>query len=100
MATNQTLDELDVMLLERAASNPTLPAQTAARTSRRILQHRLPRRRVEVGTTLAEAGLAMTISKVAVARIESGEHDVRVLMLERYALPLDSPITMKLEVAP
>ncbi len=100
MATNQPVDELDGMLLELSVSNPSLPARIAARTNRRILKHQLARRRVEVRMTLAEAASAMKTSKSAVARIESREHDVRRITLERYARLLEYTIKMKLEVAP
>jgi transcriptional regulator with XRE-family HTH domain len=99
MARKQPLDELDLILAERAKKNPKLPALVAARTNRRILQHQLAHRRVEIGMTQTEAGAAMKTSQSAIARLESGEHDVRMSTLERYAVVLGCAISMSLDVA-
>ena len=99
MARKRPLDDLDLILAERAKRNPELAALVAARTNRRILQHQLARRRVEVGMTQTEAGAAMKTSQSAIARLESGEHDVRMSTLERYAVVLGCAISMSLDVA-
>jgi transcriptional regulator with XRE-family HTH domain len=92
-------DDLDAVLAERALTNPEIIALVAARTSRRVLQHQLARRRVEIGMTQTEAGAAMKTSQSAIARLESGEHDVRMSTLERYAAVLGCSISMSLDVA-
>jgi ribosomal protein L39E len=99
MVRKKALDDLDLILAERAKRNPELPALVAARTNRRVLQHQLAQRRIALGMTQSDAGIAMKTSQSAIARLESGEHDVRVSTLERYAVVLGCSIVMSLDVA-
>jgi DNA-binding XRE family transcriptional regulator len=99
MRASPPADDLDRYIAERARTNRVLPARVAARTNRRILQRLLAERRVLLQLTQTEAAVLMHTSQSAIARLESGEHDVRVSTLERYAAVLGCSITMSLEEA-
>ena len=92
-------DDLDRHIAERARKNPKFPAMVAARTNRRVLQRRLAERRVALGMTQTEAAVLMSTSQSSIARLESGEHDVRVSTLERYAVVLGCSLVMTLGAA-
>jgi transcriptional regulator with XRE-family HTH domain len=62
-------------------------AEIAAR--RRTLSAELAARRVEQGLSQTEVAARMGTSQSAVARLESGDADVRLSTLERYASALD-----------
>ncbi len=64
---------------------------------RRALVGELEARRVELGLTQTEVAARMGTSQSAVARIESGEADVKLSTLERYAAVLDAAIAWRLE---
>ena len=99
MARKQAPDDLDRLIAERARKNPKFPAMVAARTNRRLLQRQLAERRAALGMTQTEAAVLMRTSQSSIARLESGEHDVRVSTLERYAGALGCSITMTLNEA-
>jgi DNA-binding XRE family transcriptional regulator len=99
MARRSAPDDLDRLIAERALKSPGLPAAVEARTSRRILQRQLAERRVALGMTQTEAAALMKTSQSSIARLESGEHDVRVSTLERYAGALGCAIVMNLASA-
>ena len=99
MARKQAPDDLDRLIAERARKNPKFPAMVAARTNRRLLQRQLAERRVALGMTQTEAAVLMSTSQSSIARLESGEHDVRVSTLERYAAALGCLIAMTLHEA-
>lgn len=92
-------DDLEALTAEWAVTNPELPARIAERTSRRILQHDLAKRRVELGLTQSEVAKRMKTSQSSIARIEAGEHDVRVATLERYAHVLGCSVDLSLRIA-
>lgn len=92
-------DDLDRHIAERARKNPKFPAMVAARTNRRVLQRQLAERRAALGMTQTEAAVLMGTSQSSIARLESGEHDVRVSTLERYAAALGCSIAMTLSEA-
>ena len=95
----QPPDDLDRLIAERSKDCPDLPARVAARTNRRLLQNQLADRRIALGLAQAEAGALMKTSQSAIARLESGEHDVRISTLERYAAVLGCSIEMNLRAA-
>ena len=99
MDRKQPLDDLDRHIAERARKNPKFPAMVAARTNRRVLQRQLAERRVALGMTQTEAAVLMRTSQSSIARLEGGEHDVRVSTLERYAAALGCSIAMTLKEA-
>ena len=99
MAPKQAPDDLDRLIAERATENPEFPAMVAARTNRCVLQRQLADRRVALGMTQTEAAVLMKTSQSSIARLESGEHDVRLGTLERYATVLRCSIQMTLGAA-
>ena len=99
MKATPPVDDLDRYIAERARTNRSLPARIAAQTNRRILQHLLAERRLLLQLTQTEAAVLMHTAQSAIARLESGEHDVRVSTLERYAAVLGCSITMSLSEA-
>ena len=96
MARKEAPDDLDRYIAERARKRPKLPAMVAARTNRRLLQRQLAERRVALGMTQTEAAVLMSTSQSSIARLESGEHDVRVSTLERYAAVLSCSLEIHL----
>lgn len=64
---------------------------------RRALVGELEQRRIELGLTQTEVAARMGTSQSAVARIESGDADVKLSTLERYAAVLDAAISWRLE---
>lgn len=99
MAEQKRLDDLDRHIADLAKTHPRLPAMVEARAGRIRLQRELAQRRVALGLTQTEAAARMKTSQSAIARIESGEHDVRLSTLERYATVLGCAIKMTLEKA-
>jgi DNA-binding XRE family transcriptional regulator len=61
------------------------------------LMRELAARRQETGLSQTEVAARMGTSQSAVARLESGEADVRTSTLERYAAALGTEITWKLQ---
>ena len=61
------------------------------------LMRELAARRQDAGLSQTEIAARMGTSKSAVARLESGEADVRASTLERYAAALGTEITWKLQ---
>jgi DNA-binding XRE family transcriptional regulator len=96
MARKPPPDDLDRHIAELAKKNPTLPAAVEARVSRRLLQRQLAERRIALGMTQTEAAALMKTSQSAIARLESGEHDVRLSTLERYAKVLNCRLSISL----
>jgi DNA-binding Xre family transcriptional regulator len=88
-----------------AASPPRLPLLPGFREMalRRMSQDRgrlikeLAARRQDAGLSQTEIAARMGTSQSAVARLESGEADVRASTLERYAAALGTEITWKLQ---
>ena len=64
---------------------------------RRALSEDLVARRVELGLSQTEVAARMGTSQSAVARLESGEADVRLSTLERYAAAVDQQLGWRLE---
>jgi ribosome-binding protein aMBF1 (putative translation factor) len=61
------------------------------------LMRELAARRQETGLSQTEVAARMGTSQSAVARLESGEADVRASTLERYAAALGTEITWKVQ---
>ncbi len=64
---------------------------------RRALARELVQCRIDLGLSQTEVAARMGTSQSAVARLESGEADVRLSTLERYASALDRTISWSLE---
>ena len=99
MARRPVLDDLDSHIAERSKKNPKLAMLVDARVARIKHQCQHAERRVALGLTQTEAAALMKTSQSAIARVESGEHDVRMSTLERYAAVLGCSIAMTLAVA-
>jgi transcriptional regulator with XRE-family HTH domain len=63
---------------------------------RRALAEELVARRVDRGLSQTEVAARMGTSQSAVARLESGQADVRLSTLERYAAALDGRLDWSL----
>jgi predicted transcriptional regulator len=64
---------------------------------RRGLADELVARRTELGLSQTEVAARMGTSQSAVARLESGETDVRLSTLERYVAALERQLDWRLE---
>ncbi len=67
---------------------------------RRALVSELVERRTELGLSQTEVAARMGTSQSAVARLESGEADVRLSTLERYAAALDRRLDWRIADRP
>jgi transcriptional regulator with XRE-family HTH domain len=67
---------------------------------RRSLAAALSAKRVELGLSQTEVAARMKTSQSAVARLESGEADLRLSTLERYAAALGQRLDWKLSLHP
>ena len=67
---------------------------------RRALTEDLVARRLELGLSQTEVAARMGTSQSAVARLESGDADVRLSTLERYAAAIDRQLGWRLERRP
>jgi transcriptional regulator with XRE-family HTH domain len=63
---------------------------------RRDFVVRLVEQRTALGLTQTEVAARMGTSQSAVARLESGDADVRISTLERYAAALDRSLELRL----
>jgi predicted transcriptional regulator len=64
---------------------PKLPGFTEMAARRRALADELVERRVSLGLSQTEVAARMGTSQSAVARLETGQADIRLSTLERYA---------------
>jgi transcriptional regulator with XRE-family HTH domain len=67
---------------------------------RRSLAAALSSRRLELGLSQTEVAARMGTSQSAVARLESGDADLRLSTLERYAAALGQRLDWKLSLRP
>jgi transcriptional regulator with XRE-family HTH domain len=77
--------------------DPVFPGFAEMARRRRDLASELVTRRAELGLTQTEVAARMGTSQSAVARLESGQADVRLSTLERYAAALDRMLDWRLE---
>ena len=73
-----------------------LPGFDEVARRRRALAETLVARRLAVGMSQTEVAARMGTSQSAVARLESGQGDVRLSSLERYAAAVDQVIDWRL----
>jgi transcriptional regulator with XRE-family HTH domain len=76
---------------------PVFPGFKEMAERRRAYVGRLVEERVSLGLTQTEVAARMGTSQSAVARLESGEADVRISTLERYAAALERSLDVRLE---
>ncbi|HET9093291.1 MAG TPA: helix-turn-helix transcriptional regulator [Acidimicrobiales bacterium] len=75
---------------------PVFPGFKQIADRRREFVGRLVQQRMALGLTQTEVAARMGTSQSAVARLESGEADVRVSTLERYAAALEASLELRL----
>lgn len=85
-------DDVERYIAKRAEKSPDFPQLVEAATRRRALIHSLADRRVALDLSQTEIAARMGTSQAAVARIESGEHDLKMSTIERYATAIDASI--------
>lgn len=78
-------DFLKEMVAEATARDPNLPRLYEEAKRRRARLRALAQKRVARGVSQTAVAARMGTSQSAVARIESGEADVKLSTLERYA---------------
>jgi transcriptional regulator with XRE-family HTH domain len=76
---------------------PVFPGFAEIAARRRELAGELIATRTELGLSQTEVAARMGTSQSAVARLESGDTDVRLSTLERYAAALDRHLDWRLE---
>jgi len=76
---------------------PVFPGFKEMAARREQMVDDLVTRRLELGLSQTEVAARMGTSQSAVARLESGEADVRLSTLERYAAALGSVLDVRLE---
>ena len=77
--------------------DPVFPGFSEIAERRRALAAELAARRLDLGLSQTEVAARMGTSQSAVARLESGDADVRLSTLERYAAALDRRLDWTLE---
>ena len=75
---------------------PKLPGFAEMAARRRALAEELVERRVSLGLSQTEVAARMGTSQSAVARLETGQADVRLSTLERYAAAVDNVLDFRL----
>lgn len=76
---------------------PLLPGFKEMAARRRALTEELVARRLELGLSQTEVAARMGTSQSAVARLESGQADVRISTLERYAAAVGHLLDWRLQ---
>lgn len=92
MLTGVAKDDLDQLIDELAADDPTITSRIAAALGRRELARQLAERRRRAGLTQTELARRMGTSQGQVTRFESGA-DTRLSTVARYA----AAVGMKVE---
>jgi len=76
---------------------PVFPGFREMAARRRVLTEHLVARRLALGLSQTEVAARMGTSQSAVARLESGDADLRLSTLERYAAALGHELDWKLK---
>jgi transcriptional regulator with XRE-family HTH domain len=92
-------DLLDELIAEREAKKPGFALLVEAALERRRLLRELAEDRVELGLSQTAVAAEMGTSQSAVARIESGNADVKMSTVERYAATLGRKVDWRIEPA-
>jgi predicted transcriptional regulator len=85
------------MSMSERRHDPVFPGFKEMAARRRDLSATLVARRLDLGLSQTEVAARMGTSQSAVARLESGEADVRLSTLERYAAALGQQLDWRLE---
>ena len=78
------------------AREPVFPGFREMASRRKALADALVARRLELGLSQTQVAARMGTSQSAVARLESGDADIRLSTLERYAVALGHRIDWRL----
>ena len=78
--------------------DPVFPGFREMADKRRSLASALVARRMELGLSQTEVAARMGTSQSAVARLESGEADLRLSTLERYAAAIGQQLDWRLSL--
>lgn len=81
----------------RRRHDPVFPGFKEMAARRRSLTEALTLRRTELGLSQTQVAARMGTSQSAVARLESGDADVRLSTIERYAAALGQRLDWHLE---
>jgi DNA-binding XRE family transcriptional regulator len=92
-------DFLDELIGEEEAEHPGFALLVNAALERRRLLRELAEDRVELGLSQTAVAAEMGTSQSAVARIESGNADVKMSTVERYAATLGRKVEWRIEPA-
>lgn len=92
-------DDLAASIQRRTRANPQFPLLVAAAEQRRAQLRDLAALRVAQGLSQTQVAAEMHTSQPVIARIESGEVDVKLSTLERYATVLGRRLVWTLEPA-
>jgi ribosome-binding protein aMBF1 (putative translation factor) len=92
-------DFLDEVIQERQKKNPSFGAMVAAAVARRRLLRDLAEARVALGLSQTMVAAEMGTSQSSVARIESGDADLKLSTLERYASTLGMQVEWRIVTA-
>ena len=92
-------DDLDRTIAQRTAANPDFPTLVQAALDRRRLLRALAAERERLHIPQQAVARSMKTSQPAVARIESGEVDVRLSTVERYAAAVGQRVRYELSPA-
>jgi predicted transcriptional regulator len=77
--------------------DPVFPGFKEAAARRRTLADTFVSKRSQLGLSQTEVAARMGTSQSAVARLESGDADVRLSTLERYAAALGQQLEVRLQ---
>jgi transcriptional regulator with XRE-family HTH domain len=80
--------------------DPVFPGFKEAAERRRALAGALADERLALGLSQTEVAARMGTSQSAVARLESGDADIRLSTLERYAAALGHRLDVRLQRGP
>jgi ribosome-binding protein aMBF1 (putative translation factor) len=89
-------DLVTELVTERAGRNADFPTLVEAATHRRELLRALTSGRLSTGLSQTAVAARMSTSQSAVARIESGQADVKLSTIERYAAAVGKRVQWKL----
>ncbi len=92
-------DFLDEMIAESTDLDPEFPRLYEEAKARRIRLHELAALRAERGLTQTQVAARMGTSQSVVARIESGEVDVKLSTLEKYAAAIGGEFSWRVSLA-
>jgi predicted transcriptional regulator len=82
--------------MDERRHEPRLPGFAEMAARRRALAEELVERRIALGLSQTEVAARMGTSQSAVARLETGEADVRLSTLERYAAAVEDVLDLRL----